>query len=120
MNLIPFDLERALAGDKVVTRNGINVIEIKFFENKKLMKPVVFSVDDEYLYFSCTKEGKFHITGYESPQDLFMSPKTKVMYVYVMKDKETSLITSFTTADNLRQESYFYEILKIFELKVDV
>jgi len=67
--LKPFNLEEALAGKPVVTRNGRLVAEvIKFKENVKF--PVI-AIIDSYITCQYTSEGHLY-TGTEDDLDLLM------------------------------------------------
>jgi len=70
----PFDLERALAGDKVVTREGLVVNEIHHFKSVSSMYDVYVTVNG--LVYACTKEGLYTFPE-ETRFDLFMAPRTK-------------------------------------------
>lgn len=69
-----FDLERALAGDKVVTRDGREVTEIHHFKSVTSMYEVFVSVNGSV--YACSKEGSYTFPE-EDRCDLFMAPKTK-------------------------------------------
>lgn len=67
-----FDLERALAGEPVITRDGREVTEIHLFKTVKTDYPLIVVVGgDNHEY---TEEGKFNI-NVSSNDDLFMKPK---------------------------------------------
>lgn len=75
--LIPFDIERAKAGDKVITRNGAPVEILSLAGRDKW--PIV-GYDPEYEYDSpelCEWkiDGRFFEEGDDSSYDLFMTPK---------------------------------------------
>jgi len=92
MNLKPFDLEKALAGEPVVTRNGLKVIEINCFQ-QKTDYPVraLFESGSTNAY---TKNGKVYLEGDDNNYDLFMAPKTKTMWYCVFKDRSGVINTS--------------------------
>jgi uncharacterized protein YjhX (UPF0386 family) len=74
MNLKSFDLEKALAGDPVITRDGRSVSEIAIFNSLNDKQNVFATIDGEFYRF--TKNGKYSI--YENVEyclDLFMAPK---------------------------------------------
>lgn len=77
MKLLPFNLERALAGDKVVTRNGLEVTQLKAFELDSDFRVYAVLNDDVTRW---TTEGKFWLFD-ESSCDLFMAPKTVKRWV---------------------------------------
>ncbi len=84
MKLKPFNLEKALAGEKVVTRDGRNVVEIV-----KLSKAVgsqsVIAVKEDGSWASYTSDGYSWAEGSLSDNDLFMAPTKKQGWVNIYK-----------------------------------
>jgi len=82
--LKPFNLEKALAGEKVVTRDGRNVVEIV-----KLVKAVgshtVIAVKEDGSWASYTSDGYSWTKGSLSDNDLFMAPTKKQGWVNIYK-----------------------------------
>lgn len=74
--LIPFDLEKALAGEPVITRDGREVTQVTLFECESRY-PVYAVVDGAICSF--TKTGSDYDNGQSSQYDLFMKPKTRVI-----------------------------------------
>ena len=74
--LIPFDLEKALAGETVVTRDGREVSQVTLFDCSSKY-PLVAVVDGEVYGFA--KTGGHYISGHPSSLDLFMKPKTRII-----------------------------------------
>lgn len=73
MNLKPFNLEKALAGDPVVTRCGIQVTEIVQLRTASATdRPIIGVVNGIPRSFRI--DGTF-CEGYVFPDDLFMAPK---------------------------------------------
>lgn len=72
-NLKQFDLEKALSGDPVVTRDGLEVTQVTLFECEGQL-PVMAVIAGELEGF--TKTGEYFPTGEASGFDLFMKPKT--------------------------------------------
>lgn len=68
----PFDLIRALNGERVVTRDG---------RDFKLDKDPIKGVIDGEIYQSFTVTGSYHTIQKESNLDLFMAKKTKTVWV---------------------------------------
>ena len=66
----PFNLERALAGDPVVTRDGRPVTQLASFKAKG--QNTLYGVIDGYVG-SWTPEGRWSV-DVELPNDLFMAP----------------------------------------------
>jgi hypothetical protein len=85
MNLKPFDLEKALAGAPVVTRDGLKVHDIYFSMRLGGMDesfPVIGVVDGDKSVLTWTKEGFFMIGAGDSDNDLFMA--AEVMYAALL------------------------------------
>jgi hypothetical protein len=67
----PFNLKKALAGEPVVTRNGLRVSEIHLFETYRNNHPVVAVVENELTRFNL--DGKYWLRDTsDSTNDLFM------------------------------------------------
>lgn len=75
--LKPFDLQKALAGDKVVTRDGRAVISVRYARY-----PLIVVVSGETLY-GCTETGRYYENQLSNEKDLFMAPKTKTVWVNI-------------------------------------
>ena len=73
MNLKPFDLQKALAGDPVVTRDGRKVTEIIEFKTACNTLQNTVAVIDGHFY-SFYENGKC-MSQWDSEFDLFMAPK---------------------------------------------
>ena len=73
----PFDLERALAGDKVVTRDGREVTQLTKFNSVGECLAAV--VDGELITWG--EDGRYWANGKDSGLDLFMAPKTVKRWV---------------------------------------
>ena len=76
----PFDLERALAGDKVVTRDGREVTKIHQFKTVSSMYKI-YCVVNGFVY-AVSQEGVYCYSEVDK-KDLFMSPKTKKFETWV-------------------------------------
>jgi hypothetical protein len=85
--LIPFDLSRALAGDKVVTRDGREAQEIHQFKNID-NEVCVFAIIQGILH-GYEKNGKH---AYFDDDDLFIAPKVKMYWVNVYKYRSEILV----------------------------
>lgn len=80
----PFDLEKALAGDPVVTRDGREVTSLHLFDCEGYAHPLMGVCDGQIL--SWTKDGGyFDPTNYHI-NDLFMKSKTVVKWVILKKN----------------------------------
>lgn len=84
MKQIPFDLTRALDGDKVVTRDGREVTQLHFFDLPNSDYPVFGVMNNEIR--SWPKNGQIRRDGVLSNGDLFMAPKTVKRWVNFYAD----------------------------------
>jgi len=79
-----FNLERALAGDPIICRDGSKVIELKYFDNEIFGCQLIGIVEQKnnirFLHCWSDQGEDFNIEG-ESLLDLFMAPTTKTYYV---------------------------------------
>lgn len=75
--LIPFDLEKALEGEPVITRDGMPIREIFYSKTleKKGCQSVMAVSDDEKTFHE--KDGTFYPKKIPSDYDLFMAPKPR-------------------------------------------
>lgn len=80
----PFDLEKALAGDLVVTRDGREVDEIFFSEKAGVPQPVIAHIKGNRTFFSFYKNGRFleERIGI-SKYDLSMAPKVVKRWINI-------------------------------------
>ena len=78
----PFNLERALKGDAVVTRNGLSVTQLHLFDTKNEF--CLFGVVGGTV-IAYTKDGFRDAVGLTSPLDLFMATKKKEYWVALCK-----------------------------------
>jgi hypothetical protein len=66
----PFDLEKALAGEPVVTRSGSEVLDIAYFPNKEGIYKVCAIIDGDTEWY--TTDGNYYQDKTESYSDLFI------------------------------------------------
>lgn len=89
----PFNLERALAGDPVVTRDGRKVTQLMMFDASALAKPVagvIHGVCD--VVFSWTKNGYSSIyPGAPLLDDLFMASVKREGWIIVRSPDEDGI-----------------------------
>ena len=86
-----FNLERALAGEPVCTRDGRDVTQVTYFrETEDLF--TVGAVLDRELYLWQTN-GRF-LQGKEDSKDLFIKPKENAIWINVYKNENGSLYTN--------------------------
>jgi hypothetical protein len=91
MELIPFDLEKALAGDPVVTRDGREVTEIHYFKTARECK-IIAVINGNLRDF------------YE---DVFRLQMTKTDYDLFMKQKESNKLW-FNLYSNVENDHVFF------------
>lgn len=70
--MYPFNLKAALAGAKVVTRNGEPVTQLHFFDGLPAIKQTIAGVVDQELV-SWGADGRYQLGLYDSKFDLFMA-----------------------------------------------
>lgn len=78
----PFDLEKALAGEPVVTRGGLPVTQLVNFDTKET--GCIYGVCEGFVYCWDTR-GSFVKAG-DHTFDLFMAPKTVTLHINVYID----------------------------------
>lgn len=76
-----FNLERALAGEPVITRDGRDVTEIHFFETCTKGYAVIAIIEGEKFGF--TNNGYYLNNSAEHRLDLFMKPKVVEAWINV-------------------------------------
>jgi hypothetical protein len=79
-----FNLESALAGKPVVTRNGKKVTELYLFKSAKLIQPLYGIIEGDEDVLAWTTNGIYHPTK-ETGFDLFMVEQKKSVWVNVYK-----------------------------------
>ncbi len=82
--LKPFNLEKALAGEKVVTRDGRNVVEIVKL-NKVMGACNIVGVTEEGKWYSYTSDGCHCTKGTVYDNDLFMTTTKKQGWINIYK-----------------------------------
>jgi hypothetical protein len=90
-----FNLERALAGEPVITREGREVTQLTYFKEAREQYNLVGLMEGVV----CTwNEIGTSILGHETRSDLFMKPKENAIWVNVYKRRDGTLsvgISSF-------------------------
>jgi hypothetical protein len=114
-----FNLERALAGEPVVTRNGKKVTELHLFKNETLIQPLYGTVEGDDDVFSWTTFGIYN-PGKETSWDLFMAGEKKSVWVNVYKNDfidEFDLGMQHTTLEratnNIRDNENYIKTIEI-------
>ncbi len=92
MKKLPFDLEKALAGKKVVTRDGREVTELHLFNNTKSMYQLLGCLDG--MLDSWTDAG---CSGRDSTSDLFMGYNIKTVNGFEIAAPESKPLEEDTT-----------------------
>ena len=110
-NLKPFDVERALAGYPVVSKNGKKVIDILLSKIKNIRYPLSVIFEDEL-----TRAFPYDLNGnsisIKPDRDeckLFMDPKNKKVYLYVFKIKDNDTHQSTIAFTSLERAKSFFE-----------
>lgn len=92
MKTKPFNLEEALAGAKVVTRDGQEVSQLTFFKNVNTF-PVFAVIDGEIEQFNI--DGKFlPYVNDISKEDLFLEVEVNKIYINVYLHEKNGLFVS--------------------------
>jgi DNA-directed RNA polymerase subunit E'/Rpb7 len=74
-----FNLERALAGEPVITRDGKEVTQLVKFDAPAANYALRGVIDGEIK--SWTSDGRFATFSENSPKDIFMKPKENAIWV---------------------------------------
>jgi hypothetical protein len=90
MELEKFDLERALAGEPVITRDSKEVTQLTLFKVKNTSYPLHGVLDN--LLYKWTEDGKFFSGGENHEADLFMKPKIVEKFYNVYYNKEQNYL----------------------------
>jgi len=83
----PFDLQRAIAGEKLVTREGKEVTEFHHFKTVSGSYPCTAVVNGERSAY--TLAGHFNRSQHPHCDDLFMAAKKRTVFVNIY-DKDTT------------------------------
>lgn len=111
--LIPFDLERALAGDKVITRKGLKVLELHLFKHDDSFNPLAALTAEASISYHSTA-GKFRMMlgddDHDDDLDLFMAPIEKEYWMVTYIGTATQ--TLFSSGCLLSSEQQAQEWIK--------
>lgn len=81
----PFELQKALEGKKVITREGKNVTQLTLFDvNNHILLAAV--IEGELCKF--LEDGKINSAGYQSNYDLFMAETGSWINLFYDKDRD--------------------------------
>jgi hypothetical protein len=110
-----FNLERALAGEPVCTRDGNEVTQLTYFQETDDLF-IVGGVLERELYLWQTN-GRFLETK-EHPKDLFMKPKENAIWVNVhSKDSRIWIVEGDDDGFKTEQEAKRYSFGDIYYIK---
>lgn len=80
----PFNLEKALAGDPVVTRCGEPVHDLHYLEHSRMSQKLVAVVNGTPFY--ANDDGTYQLGRKESQYDLFMAPVKRTVWGVMYRD----------------------------------
>ncbi len=89
----PFNLERALAGDPVVTRDGRKVLWIAHCSPAKREYQVQALVEGIAYPLSLNADGRYNCYD-EYRHDLFMAPKKRTVWARFYRHEDGSILSS--------------------------
>ncbi len=89
MTLRKFDLEKALAGEAVVTREGKKVLELHLFKSN-VTHPLVAIIENKNIQCAYKINGKYDPDSDRS-EDLLMAPVTEKYWFNVYKDRQNRI-----------------------------
>lgn len=90
----PFNRERALAGDPVITRNGRKVAQIAYFPSAQNFEKILFLIAGENIYHAY--ESGLNATNPD--KDLFMAPKEIIVWMNIYPGTYSAKYTAFAYA----------------------
>lgn len=99
----PFDLEKALAGEPVITRDGKKATEVVFLKTADDLYVVIAVVDGKVL--SYTKDGKYWASKSADQNDLFMAPKKVKGWMNVYTTIRDSAVASSSAVYKTRKDA---------------
>ncbi len=88
---VKFNLERALAGERVITRAGKEVVHLSYIDIEDYQDPKIFAVvkyGDKYEKIFCHDDGYYYSNQAGSYNDLQMFPKGETIYANLYKNLE--------------------------------
>ena len=102
--LKPFNLEQALAGAPIVTRNGCPIVELKYLQTSSKLAVVRKEPDDKLISYFVPCDGKLGDT-IDYATDLFMAPTKKEGWVNIYNPSSKNLNGVSWFAYNSREEA---------------
>lgn len=122
--LMPFDLERALAGDKLIYRNGEPVTVFHYLKNRDITEKICMTVCMNGSLTVHYSNGRI-CEDQEFPLDLFMAPKVKTLWFNLYKDKNgytfknNSLHATKEIAEDHIIKGIGYDYINTFSIEVE-
>jgi hypothetical protein len=117
-----FDLQRALAGDAVVTRDSHDVIQLLYFDKiEKEPYCKLYGYIKDFQVCQWDDEGKFLQNG-EHHLDLFMKLVKRKVYINIHSDKDSigRHRTSLAVSENDKMYLSEDDGWQIVEVEIDV
>lgn len=121
----PFNLEEALAGKPVVTRDGHNVSQITHFKNVDTPLSVRAVIQNNVTSF--TEEGNYYQSRDPNSYDLFMKSEKKKLYIGIATKPFDSVLSPSHHATNAYEDKErllnlleFQGDYRIVEIELDV
>lgn len=119
----PFDLEAALRGEPLITRDGRKVLEFHYFKEMDTEKQcIVYHAEDSPLRAAYIK-GNCIYSGEADDGDLFMKPEKKKLYIVVKNKLPTGYEwhpTSNAYIDRSLAENHVLDESQIVEIEIEV
>jgi hypothetical protein len=110
-----FNLERALSGEPVCTRDGRDVTQLIRFKCEEKMK--LFGVLDEGVHY-WNDDGSWKVDSDTNNKDLFMKPKENAIWVNVhSKDSRIWIVEGDDDGFKTEQEAKRYSFGDIYYIK---
>lgn len=120
MKTKPFDIQEALAGHPVVTRDGRKVIRIAHFPEAKGY-PVLALIDKEYYALTFTEAGSY--CGESCGYDLFLEAKTVKRWARVTRcisNGAMGFVHGYTSKEKAEApDRVFYYVLPAYEYEIE-
>jgi hypothetical protein len=130
MNMKPFNLEAALRGEPVVTRDGRQVILAGF--SPKIAEPISLAAwarstrpdDKSATLLAYNSKGQFYPDGEASPFDLFMAPRVVTKWGAVLRNSFGQYVVSAHVWDSEEEAREYQQpnlprLVKIFPLVIE-
>ena len=113
----PYNLERALAGDPVVTRDGRPVKIAGYNEEAQYSDTLIGWLGGYYCRWN--KEGQ-HFTACETDFDLFMAPTERKEWIVRCTDKSDKIVSflRFFHPDDARKHVEEYESSEYYKFSI--